>query len=70
MDRWIRLETKLAWQEAQLEQLNNIVTTLNLEMAEHKKLIKLLYQEIQRLENGYHGAEKSRSLRDDIPPHY
>lgn len=65
-DRFIELETRLAYQEAALE-------TISAEMARQQRLVEqmqlALRQIIERLPNDPGGAGRG-SAEDEIPPHY
>jgi len=64
--RLINLEIKFSHHDDFLDQLNQVVT-------EQQKIIERLEKEIldlKRNANSSSGVDGSRTLRDDIPPHY
>lgn len=63
-DRLNALEIKFSHQDYLVEELNKIVS-------EQQQLIDKLVKEIQNLKVSIEGsAQSSRTLEDDVPPHY
>lgn len=61
------LQTRIAYQEDTLQQLNDVISRQDEELREQRELIQLLHA---RLKSATLGDDEKRSLRDDIPPHY
>ena len=68
-DRVIELETRLAFQEDQLEQLNQVLSDQQLQLNDARELMKMLMERIKDL---VAALEESRSgaANDEKPPHY
>lgn len=63
-NRLIDLESKLAFSEDLLEELNRLVYR-------QQQQIELLAGEVRALrDQARHQPQEQRSLRDEIPPHY
>ena len=65
-DRLTELEIKLSLTEDMLEELNRTVFRQQEQIDLLQAQLQLLYKQIQ--ENN--GTSESRSLREEIPPHY
>ncbi len=65
-DKIIELETKIAFQESTIQDLNQTVTSLQAEMVLVNKRIQLLNDQIKQLQpsNIAHASEET------LPPHY
>lgn len=66
-DRFIELETKLAFQEDTLRQLNEVVTRQQDQIDTLTAALRALIERVERL--GSAAAEKLAPA-DEIPPHY
>lgn len=66
-DRLIGLESKLAFAEDMLEELNLTVYRQQEQIDRLQEQVRLLYQQIQ---NAAASAAEKREARDEIPPHY
>ncbi|MEY4766709.1 MAG: hypothetical protein RI907_3382 [Pseudomonadota bacterium] len=66
------LEARVTELEIKLGFMDDLVETLNDQMAKQQHLIDLLKAEVLRLNDQVQDASPPafRSLRDDIPPHY
>ena len=64
-DRFTTIETKLAYQEDALEQLNNVITTQQTLLNKLEKACKYLNQRIDELDPA--GQDKPG---EEPPPHY
>lgn len=66
-DRFIDLETRIAYQEATLRDLNDVI-------AQQQKQIERLEQTcralIERMARGASQGTERGSLEDEVPPHY
>ena len=65
-ERLVNIETILAYQDDTIQQLNDLVY-------EQQKQIDLLSAKFQKLEDQMKSSvqvSSSRTLEDDIPPHY
>ncbi|WP_211234507.1 SlyX family protein [Solimonas soli] len=65
-DRLIDLETRLAYQEATLQDLNAVVTDQQLRIAELETLCRQLIDRVARLGQDVHKG----TAADEVPPHY
>lgn len=64
--RFIDLETKLAFQEDTLRQLNDVVTDQQMRVTELERLCRELTERVARLgESAQKGA-----AGEEVPPHY
>ncbi len=64
-----QLETKIAYLEHHVEQLNDTLVELQLDNKTAKDALKYLYQQIQTI-GGSQGAQSSGSFIEPPPPHY
>jgi SlyX protein len=64
-----QLETKVAYLEHHIEQLNDTLVELQLDNKTAKDALKYLYQQIQTI-GGSQGAQSSGSFIEPPPPHY
>ena len=64
-----QLETKVAYLEHHIEQLNDALVALQLDNKTSKDALKYLYQQIQSI-GGSQGAQTSGSFIEPPPPHY
>ena len=64
-----QLETKVAYLEHHVEQLNDALVELQLDNKTAKDALKYLYQQIQSI-GGSQGAQNSGSFIEPPPPHY
>jgi len=64
-----QLETKVAYLEHHIEQLNDIVVELQLDNKTAKDALKYLYQQVQSI-GGNQGAQNTESFVEPPPPHY
>jgi uncharacterized coiled-coil protein SlyX len=64
-----QLETKVAYLEHHVEQLNDALVELQLDNKTAKDALKYLYQQIQSL-GGSQGAQTTGSFVEPPPPHY
>lgn len=65
-DRINELEIRLTFQEDQLEQLNQIISKQQLELAENRQLTKLFIERVKELTQ----ASVDGGTEDNAPPHY
>ena len=65
--RFIELETKLAYQEDSLHQLNAVVTR---QQEQIDRLLAVTRQLQERVKNLPQDEGQQGSLADEIPPHY
>jgi len=64
-----QLETKLAYLEHHIEQLNDTVVELQLDNKTAKDALKYLYQQVQSI-GGSQGTQNTGSFVEPPPPHY
>mgnify|MGYP000455464651 CR=1 FL=1 len=64
-----QLETKLAYLEHHIEQLNDTVVELQLDNKTAKDALKYLYQQVQSI-GGSQGAQNTGNFVEPPPPHY
>jgi SlyX protein len=64
-----QLETKVAYLEHHIEQLNDALVELQLDNKTSKDALKYLYQQIQSI-GGSQGAQTTGSFIEPPPPHY
>lgn len=64
-----QLETKVAYLEHHIEQLNDALVELQLDNKTSKDALKYLYQQIQSI-SGSQGAQTTGSFIEPPPPHY
>lgn len=65
-DRLIDLETRIAYQEATLQTLNEIVTRQQLLVSDLERLCRQLTERVAKLgQDSFKG-----SPQDEVPPHY
>jgi SlyX protein len=64
-----QLETKVAYLEHHIEQLNDALVELQLDNKTAKDALKYLYQQVQSI-GGSQGAQSSGSFIEPPPPHY
>jgi SlyX protein len=64
-----QLETKIAYLEHHVEQLNDALVELQLDNKTAKDALKYLYQQVQSI-GGSQGAQTSGSFVEPPPPHY
>ena len=64
----IELETRLAFQEDQLDQLNRVISDQQLELVELRKIIKFLHEQIETLLES--SEQSSEQKVQERPPHY
>lgn len=64
-----QLETKVAYLEHHVEQLNDALVELQLDNKTSKDALKYLYQQIQSI-GGSQGAQTTGSFIEPPPPHY
>lgn len=63
-ERLINLETKLSFTEDLVDELNQMIY-------KQQQLIEFLHQEMKELKEQLNSqSSETRSLRDEIPPHY
>ena len=62
-ERFIQLETKIAYQEKTIAELNEVVTELN-------QLATDLARRLDRLERSVHAELGPRDMPNEKPPHY
>ena len=66
-DRLLELETKVAYQDSHIEQLNDTITELNRLVAKQTEQIRLLAERVKSMPQGQQVAD----LADETPPpHY
>ena len=68
-DRVIELETRLAFQEDQLEQLNQVLSDQQLQLNDARELIRMLMERIKDLLSALE-ENRSGAANDEMPPHY
>lgn len=68
-DQIEQLETKVAYLEHHIEQLNDALVELQLDNKTSKDALKYLYQQIQSI-GGSQGAQTTGSFIEPPPPHY
>ena len=64
-----QLETKVAYLEHHIEQLNDALVELQLDNKTAKDALKYLYQQVQSI-GGSHGSQNSHNFIEPPPPHY
>ncbi|MFT4765656.1 MAG: SlyX protein [Oleispira sp.] len=64
-----QLETKVAYLEHHIEQLNDAMVELQLDNKTAKDALKYLYQQVQSIGGGQ-GSQNSGSFIEPPPPHY
>jgi len=66
------LEARITELEIKLGFMDDLVETLNDQMARQQQMIALLQRELLRVSDQVQdtGAPAFRSLRDELPPHY
>lgn len=64
-----QLETKLAYLEHHVEQLNDALVELQLDNKTAKDALKYLYQQVQSIGGGQ-GSQNTGSFIEPPPPHY
>jgi SlyX protein len=64
-----QLETKVAYLEHHIDQLNDTVVELQLDNKTAKDALKYLYQQVQSI-GGSQGAQNTGSFVEPPPPHY
>ncbi len=64
-----QLETKVAYLEHHIEQLNDALVELQLDNKTAKDALKYLYQQLQSI-GGNQGTQNPDSFIDPPPPHY
>lgn len=64
-----QLETKVAYLEHHVEQLNDALVELQLDNKTSKDALKYLYKQIQSI-GGSQGAQTTGSFIEPPPPHY
>jgi SlyX protein len=64
-----QLETKVAYLENYVEELNNALIALQFDNKTAKDALKYLYQQVQSI-GGSQGAQSSSSFNEPPPPHY
>lgn len=64
--RFITIETKLAFQEDALRQLNDALTDQQMRVAELERICRQLIERVSRLGESVHKG----SAVEEIPPHY
>jgi SlyX protein len=65
-NRLIELETRLAFQDDTLRQLNEVITDQQTRIGELERICRHLIERVARLGDG---GQKG-SLEDEVPPHY
>lgn len=65
-NRLIELETRLAFQDDTLRQLNDAVTAQQHRIAELERICRHLIERVSRLGDG----EQKGAPADEVPPHY
>jgi SlyX protein len=63
------LETKVAYLENYVEELNDALVALQFDNKTAKDALKYLYQQVQSI-GGSQGAQSSSSFNEPPPPHY
>mgnify|MGYP005988330831 FL=1 len=64
-----QLETKVAYLEHHIEQLNDALVELQLDNKTAKDALKYLYQQVQSI-GGNQGSQNSDNFIEPPPPHY
>jgi len=64
-----QLETKLAYLEHHVEQLNDALVELQLDNKTAKDALKYLYQQVQSIGGGQ-GSQNTGNFIEPPPPHY
>jgi len=64
--RFIDLETRLAYQEATLRDLNDVITRQQKQIDQLEKAYRALLERAARAEQG----SQKGSAEDEVPPHY
>ena len=64
-----QLETKVAYLEHHVEQLNDALVELQLDNKTAKDALKYLYQQVQSI-GGSQGSQNSDNFIEPPPPHY
>jgi SlyX protein len=66
------LEARITELEIKLGFMDDLVETLNDQMARQQQMVELLRRELLRVSDQVQdtGAPAFRSLRDELPPHY
>ena len=64
-----QLETKVAYLEHHIEQLNDALVELQFDSKTAKDALKYLYQQVQSI-GGSQGTQTSGSFIEPPPPHY
>ncbi|MFT6189635.1 MAG: SlyX protein [Oleispira sp.] len=64
-----QLETKVAYLEHHIEQLNDALVELQLDNKTAKDALKYLYQQVQSI-GGSQGSQNSDNFIEPPPPHY
>jgi len=65
-DRFIDLETRLAYQDQLLSELNDVVTAQQAKIMQLEELCKALIQRVRSAGEGLHESDPA----DERPPHY
>ena len=65
-NRFIELETRLAFQDDTLRQLNDVVTDQQARIGELERICRHLIERLARLSDG----EPKGAPADEVPPHY
>ncbi len=65
-DRFIELETRLAFQDDTLRQLNDVITDQQTRIGELERICRHLIERLARLGDG----ESKGAAADEVPPHY
>lgn len=68
-DQIEHLETKVAYLEHHIEELNDALIELQLDNKTAKDALKYLYQQVQSI-GGNQGAQTTGSFTEPPPPHY
>lgn len=68
-DQIEHLETKVAYLEHHIEELNDALVELQLDNKTAKDALKYLYQQVQSIGGGQ-GAQTTGSFIEPPPPHY
>ena len=62
----IELETKVAFQEDTIHQLNNEIVQLNEQMERHRVMLEFMAGKLKEINSGHQGVETP----EPPPPHY
>ena len=65
-NRLLELETKVAYQDSSLEQLNDIITRLNSQVAKQAEQIRILAQRLKTMPQ----SQMDNNEEEAPPPHY